>query len=281
VTGEHEPYPGARSIRFEVLMAELWDPVRPFSRALVVIAHPDDAEFGAAGTVARWVDMGTDVRYVVLTDGASGSADPGMTRERLKELREVEQRAACAELGVKDVTFLGHADGYLAPTIAARRQVAAEIRRHRPEAVVTFNPDLRWSSWGYVNHPDHRAVGDLVLHAINPAASTRLWDPTLIEEGLEPWDVAELWMMEFGDGSRVVDVGATFDRKMAALRRHRSQLAGWDPEPRMRELASRRGAEAGVELAEGFTVLQLRVLDEEGSEPVRPKPPTNPRPTRS
>lgn len=258
----------------------LWEPVRAFSRALVIVAHPDDAEFGAAGTIARWTAMGTDVRYVVLTDGASGSADPEMTRERLRGLREEEQRAACKELGVSEVAFLGERDGYLEATIANRRLVAAEIRRHRPEAVITLNPDMRWSATGYVNHPDHRVVGDLVLHAINPAASTRLWDPTLIDEGLEPWDVSELWLMQFGDGLDVVDITDTFERKLAALRCHATQLSGWEPEPFLRETAAVRGAVAGVELAEAFTILRFRVLDEEGSEPIRPKPPTNPKPLR-
>lgn len=245
-----------------------------------MIAHPDDAEFGAAGTIARWTEMGTDVRYLVLTDGASGSADPTMTRERLARIREAEQRAACAELGVAGVELLGHPDGYLTASVAVRRQVAAAIRRHRPEVVVTLNPSVRWSSWGYVNHPDHRAAGDLVLHAINPAASTRLWDLSLLDEGLEPWDVAELWMMDFGDGPDLVDVTATFDRKLAALRCHASQLAGWDPEARMREVAAARAAPAGLALAEAFTVLRFRVLDETGSRPVTDQPPTNPPPRR-
>ena len=260
--------------------ATLWEPTRPFSRALVVIAHPDDAEFGAAGTIARWVSAGTDVRYLVVTDGASGSADPQMTRERLRALREAEQRRACAALGASGVDFVGELDGYLEPSVALRRVIAAAIRRHRPEAVVTLNPTVRWSSQGYVNHPDHRAVGDLVLHGINPAASTRLWDPTLIEEGLEPWDVAELWLMGFGDGNDLVDVTATFDLKLAALRCHATQLAGWDPEPRMRAMAAAAGARVGVALAEAFTILRLRVLDAEGSVALRDKPPTNPKPLR-
>ncbi|MGH8909481.1 MAG: PIG-L deacetylase family protein [Egibacteraceae bacterium] len=258
----------------------LWVPTRPFSRALVVIAHPDDAEFGAAGTIARWVDAGTQVSYLVVTDGASGSADPEMTRERLVAQRMEEQRAACVALGVGEVEFLGYRDGYLTPSIEARRAVAAAIRRHRPEAVMTLNPDLRWSSWGYINHPDHRAVGDLVLHSINPAASTRLWDLTLIDEGLEPWDVAELWLMSFGEGPERVDVTATFDRKLAALRAHASQLNGWDPEARMRDFGAQVGKEVGVELAEAFTILRFRVLDDEGSVPVRDRPPTNPKPLR-
>lgn len=246
-------------------MPTLWEPVRPFSRALVVIAHPDDAEYGAAGTIARWVDAGTKVTYLVVTDGASGSADPAMTRERLVAIRVEEQRAACAELGVTDVEFLGYRDGYLEPSIEARRAVAAAIRRHRPEAIMTLNPDVRWSSWGYINHPDHRAVGDLVLHSINPAASTRLWDPTLIDEGLEPWDVTELWMMGYGEGYDRVDISGTFDRKLAALRAHASQLNGGDPSSRLHEWASGLGKDVDVELAEAFTVLRFRELDVKGS----------------
>lgn len=261
-------------------MPELWQPVRPFSRALVVNAHPDDAEFGAAGTVAAWAALGTEVHYLNVTDGASGSADPAMTRERLRVLREEEQRAACAALGAVDVTFLGHPDGYLEPSIAIRREVAAVIRRVRPEAILTLNPALRWSAYGYINHPDHRAVGDLVLHSINPAASTRLWDPSLVDEGLEPWDVAELWMTEFGAGDTLVDITATFKTKVAALRCHASQLSGWDPHERMRSLAATRGADAGVALAEGFTRLVFRSLDDGGSERVREGPPTNPKPRR-
>lgn len=258
----------------------VWAPPRAFSRALVVVAHPDDAEFGAGATIARWVDMGTDVRYVVLTDGASGSADPGMTRDRLALIRQEEQRAACRCLGVGDIAFLGYPDGYLEPSLDARRKVAAEIRRHRPEAVMAPDPRVRWTTWGFINHPDHRAAGDLVLHAINPAASTRLWDPSLLDDGLEPWDVAELWLMGFGQGETRVDVTATFDRKLAALGRHASQLSGWDPEPRMREVAAQRGGEVGLDLAEAFTVLRFRVLDEEGSEPAWDKPPTNVKPVR-
>lgn len=263
----------------------IWDPVRPFSRALIVVAHPDDAEFGAAGTIARWVSMGTEVRYLVLTDGASGSADPAMTRQRLAAIREEEQRDACARLGVAGVEFAGWPDGYLEASIPVRRQVAAAIRRHRPEAVVTLDPEVRWTASGSVNHPDHRAAGDVVLHCINPAASTRLWDPSLLDEGLEPWDVSEVWLTGpgvpvSGDQVEAVDIAATFPTKVEALRCHESQLAGWDPEPMVRRMAEERGAPVGLDLAEGFTVLRLRQLDEEGSEPVRDKPPTNPKPRR-
>lgn len=240
----------------------LWAVPRPFRRVLVVVAHPDDAEFGAAGTIARWVGEGAAVRYVILTDGAAGSSDPAMTRERLVALRAEEQRAACAELGVTDVAFLGYHDGYLEATIEARRKVAAEIRRYRPEVVLTLNPDVRWTASGRVNHPDHRAAGDLVLHSINPAASSRLWDSTLLDEGLEPWDVSELWLMSFGQGPHHVEITDTFDVKMAALRRHATQLRDWDPEERMRAMAAERGKEVGAGLTEAFTVLRFRDLEE-------------------
>lgn len=245
-------------------MASLWEPVRPFERALVVIAHPDDAEFGAGGTIARWVELGTEVRYVVVTDGASGSSDPAMTRKRLTELRVEEQHAAARTLGATDVTFLGFPDGFLEPTVEARRAVAAEIRRHRPEAVITIDPSQRWSSRGYINHPDHRAAGDLVLHCINPAASTRLWDTTLLDEGLEPWDVAELWLMSFEEGPVAVDISHLFDRKMEALRCHATQLGDWDPEPYMREADAAGAKPLGVSYAEMFTVLRFRTLLPEG-----------------
>lgn len=239
----------------------LWATSRPFRRALVVVAHPDDAEFGAAATIARWVDEGTEVRYVVATDGAAGSPDPAMTRERLVPLRVEEQRAAAGELGVTDIVFLGHPDGHLQATIPVRRQVAAEIRRHRPEVVLTLNPEIRWTERGTVNHPDHRAIGDLVLHSINPAASSRLWDQTLLDEGLEPWDVSELWLMSFGGGPHHVDVTDTFDRKIAALRCHASQLGERDPEERMRAMAALQGQAVGVALSEAFTVLRFRELE--------------------
>lgn len=239
----------------------LWSPPRPLRRAMVIVAHPDDAEFGCAGTAARWVDEGAQVRYLILTDGASGSQDETMTRQRLAEVRQREQRKACAEVGVTDVGFLNHPDGYLEATIALRREVAAEIRRYRPEIIVTMNPELRWSHWGMVNHPDHRAAGDVVLHAVNPAASSRLWDPTLLDEGLEPWKPAEAWLMNFGGGLDLVDVTATFDRKLAALRCHASQLGDWDPEPDLRRGASERGEQVGVPLAEAFTRLPFDRLD--------------------
>ncbi|AXV05926.1 hypothetical protein DVS28_a1226 [Euzebya pacifica] len=236
-----------------------WDPASGLDgvdRALVVIAHPDDAEFGAAGTIAGWTAAGVDVRYLVMTDGASGSQDPDMNRKLLAANRHLEQTAACKLLGVTDLEWGGYLDGWLEPSLEARRIVAAAIRRHRPQIVLTLDPEMRITPRGSINHPDHRAVGDLVMHCINPAASTRLWDPTLLEEGLEPWDIRELWLMGFGAGPDRVDVTETFETKIAALRCHVSQLGERDPEPWLREMAARAGAEVAVDLAETFRILR-------------------------
>lgn len=239
----------------------LRSPVRPFARALVVVAHPDDAEFGGAATIARWRALGTEVTYLVVTDGAGGGADPTMSRQELAAVRVDEQRAACAELGVDDVAFLGYPDGFLEPTIEARRAIAKEIRRHRPEVVVTMDPNVRWIG-SYVNHPDHRACGDLVLHSLNPAASSAQWDESLLDEGFQPWDVSELWLMAFGEGPDRVEVTEDdLTRKVRALRCHASQLGDWDPEERIRQVARDEGEAVGVGLAESFTVLRVHPLE--------------------
>lgn len=238
----------------------LWRPEEGLAgveRVLVVIAHPDDAEFGAAGTVAALTARGVEVTYLVMTDGASGSSDPEMTRKLLAATRHLEQTAACALLGVAELEWGGYLDGHLEPSVEARRVVAAAIRRHRAQVVITLDPEMRITPRGRVNHPDHRAVGDLVLHSINPAASTRLWDPTMVEEGLEPWDIDQLWLMGFGHGPDRVDVTDTFDDKLAALRCHTSQLGDTDPEPWLREMAARMGVEVGVALAEPFRMVRL------------------------
>lgn len=227
-------------------------------RALVVIAHPDDAEFGAGGTIALLTGHGVDVQYLVMTDGASGSPDPDMTRKLLAATRHLEQTAACNILGVSEVMWGGYTDGYLEPTAEARRIVAATIRSVRPHLVITMDPRMRINMRGYVNHPDHRAVGDLVLHSINPAASTRLWDPSLLAEGLEVHDTDHLWLIGFGEGNDRVDITDTFGVKCEALRCHASQLGDWDPETEMAAWAAAAGAEIGATHAESFTMLDLR-----------------------
>jgi LmbE family N-acetylglucosaminyl deacetylase len=203
---------------------DYWTP----ASALVIVAHPDDIEFGCAGTVARWVHEGTRVTYALLTNGAAGSSDPAMTRERLAELREAEQRAAAKVLGVEQVEFLGYEDGLLAPSLEVREQVVRLIRRVRPEVVVTTDPTVRYFADRYINHPDHRAAGEVTLDAVIPGSDTRLAYPELLAEGLEPVKLVGVWLMMSMQPNLVVDVGDFLDKKLESLRCHTSQL-GDDP----------------------------------------------------
>ena len=223
-----------------------------FSKILVVFAHPDDAEFTSGGTVARWTEEGAEVHYVCVTDGSAGSNDPDMTRERLAVIREAEQRAAAESLGVASVTFLGFTDGYLECSLDARRALAREVRRNRPDLLVGPDPSRLWTKGVYINHPDHRAAGELVLCAVMPDAPSRPQFPELLDEGFEPFEVPALWLAG-SDADHYVDISATMDRKLAALACHASQVGG-DPEveERVRERARSYGERAGLEYAEAY-----------------------------
>src|SRR5947209_14759013 len=194
-------------------------------RAMVIYAHPDDAEFGVAGTVAKWTKAGVEVTYCMVTNGASGSQDETMTREKLRDVRLAEQREAARILGVKDVVFLGHEDGYLYPTLEVRKDVARQVRIHRPDAILTMDPTTRYAGDFYVNHPDHIATGEVVLRSINPDASTRQMLPELWkDERLEPHKPKALFLMAFGAPDTVVDVSDVVDVKIKALLAHKSQI---------------------------------------------------------
>jgi LmbE family N-acetylglucosaminyl deacetylase len=201
---------------------EYWAP----GSALVIAAHPDDIEFGCAGTVARWVRDGTRVTYALLTNGASGSSDPEMTRERLAELREAEQRASAKVVGVDRVEFLGYEDGFLEPTLEVREQVVRLIRRVRPEVVVTTDPTTRYIADRYINHPDHRAAGEATLAAVIPGSDTRLAYPELLEEGLEPVELTAVWLMMSIEANLVVDISEHIQTKVDSLLCHATQLGG-------------------------------------------------------
>jgi LmbE family N-acetylglucosaminyl deacetylase len=199
---------------------EYWRP----ASALVIAAHPDDIEFACAGTVARWVAEGARVAYALLTNGAAGSSDPNMTRARLAELREAEQRAAAKVLGVDQVEFLGYEDGLLEPTLELRKEVVRLIRRVRPEVVVTTDPTTRFFADRYVNHPDHRAAGEVTLAAVIPGSDTRLAYPELLDEGLEPVKLTGVLLAMSLEPNLVVDVDDFIDRKLESLRCHVSQI---------------------------------------------------------
>jgi LmbE family N-acetylglucosaminyl deacetylase len=187
----------------------------------VVTAHPDDVDFGAAGTVAVWTAAGIEVSYCVCTSGeASGDGSPGMAA-----VREAEQRAAAEHVGVRDITFLGYPDGAVTPSLELRRDIARVIRRVRPDRVLTWSPEINWN-FVPTTHPDHRAVGEAAFAAVYPDARNPYAHRSLLEdEGLEPWTVRELWLADGPDRLRnqAVDITEAFGRKMAALGCHLSQ----------------------------------------------------------
>src|SRR5215831_20854657 len=182
-------------------------------RALVVMAHPDDGEFIAGGTIARWAREGWEVYYCVVTDGNVGSSDPEMTSEKLIGLRHEEHKAAARTLGAKEALFLHHVDSMLEPTIAVRKDIARLIRQIRPQRMICQDPTMFWGGQGYINHPDHRAAGEATMAAIMPAAGTRLIFPDLLKEGLEPHDVSELYLASSHQADRWVDISETLEVK--------------------------------------------------------------------
>jgi LmbE family N-acetylglucosaminyl deacetylase len=221
------------------------------------MAHPDDPEFGAGGTIAGWTRDGAAVAYVIVTDGSKGSADPAMTGPALIELRQAEQRAAAGALGVEGVTFLGFTDGEIEPDLALRHALAREIRRFRPDRIVTHDPATLYSG-SHINHPDHRAVGQATLDAVYPTARDHLNAPQLLAEGLQPHKVSEIYLTGSLAPDTWVDIEATLDDKLNALAAHRTQLA--DPAAtaeRVRARAAILAAGQGFRYAEAFKRIEL------------------------
>jgi LmbE family N-acetylglucosaminyl deacetylase len=227
--------------------------------AMVIVAHPDDAEFTMAGTVAAWVKQDCRVVYVICTDGNAGSHEPGMTRERLAEIRRAEQRAACEVLGVGDIVFLGHDDGQLQSTLELRRELVQAIRTYKPEVVLTSDPTRLFASDRYINHPDHRAAGQAALDAVAPASEM----PLLWPETGEPHRVRRVYVYGNSDPNEWVDIGHTVDLKIQALRQHVSQLGDWDPTERIKTWSGEVGKEKNMAHAESFRVITLMPPDSE------------------
>jgi LmbE family N-acetylglucosaminyl deacetylase len=232
------------------------------TRVLIITAHPDDVDFGAAGTIAGWTDSGIEVSYCIVTDGDAGGFDETFPRSEMGALRRAEQIAAAKCVGVTDVRFLGYQDGQVEATLELRRDLARVIRQVRPDRVVCQNPERDYLRIGR-SHPDHRAVGSAALDAVFPDARNPFAFPSLLsEEGLAAWTVAEVWLAGTANPNRYVDITATFGRKLAALRAHESQhqqpaeLEGW-----LRQWLGRTAAAAGLpdgHLAESFQILDTR-----------------------
>jgi LmbE family N-acetylglucosaminyl deacetylase len=226
---------------------------------LCIAAHPDDLDFGAAGTTTGLVKAGVELTYLICTRGEQGGFDD-TPREQMPALREREQRAAAAAVGVTDVRFLdGFRDGWLEPSHALIEHLVRVIRQVRPERIVTSSAERNWERIG-ASHPDHLAVGEATIRAVYPAARNPFAYPNLLaDEGLEPWAVPEVWFLADAAPNQFVDITDTFDAKLAALREHVSQVAhNPDLEPMLRSWGAATAERAGYptgRLAEAFRVV--------------------------
>jgi LmbE family N-acetylglucosaminyl deacetylase len=220
------------------------------AEVMILSAHPDDAEFGVAGTVARWTSEGRQVVYVICTNGDKGTTDRSLTPAQLSEMRQKEQHAAAGVLGVREVVFLGYSDQSLEDTPEFRKRIVRLIRMYRPKILVTSDPYRR-----YLWHRDHRIIGQVAMDAVFPYARDHLSYPDLLAEGLEPHKVEEILFWAADDINFRSDITATFDLKIKALRCHTSQIKELrvpNPEDRLREQCRKMAEGEAFELAEGF-----------------------------
>jgi len=238
---------------------------------LAVGAHPDDMEFGASGTIAKWVGEGTTAYYLICTDGSRGSSDPKMTHKRLAGIRKREQDDACKVLGVKKTFFLNHTDTQLVADLTLKEEIVRVIREIRPNIVITMDPTfyfttnlIGWNS-GFVNHTDHRAAALATMDACFPLARDRLTFPAHEKEGLKPHRVEELLLTSvdrvkrgFEKKNFIVDITKTFDKKLKALSLHKSQFDNFkEVKERVTKRAKYWGKEKGYEFGENFIRIKL------------------------
>lgn len=227
------------------------------ARVLVVIAHPDDAEFGCSGTVAKWVREGAEVHYLVATYGDKGSQDPEMLPERLAVIREAEQRAACAVLGVKSVEFMGYPDGEVEPSREMLGKIVRQIRKVRPDVILTMEHMSRLAH----SHRDHRMTGLTAQDACFPYCRDRLHFPEHLREGLEPHKVGTVLFFAGPDAETLheyIDISNVIDVKVAAIKKHCSQIGDRDVSPATMERAKQLGEKIGVQYAEAFRKITFR-----------------------
>lgn len=225
--------------------------------AMAIVAHPDDIEFSCAGTLARWARAGTRISYVLCTSGDVGIDQPGMTRSRAAEIREAEQLEAARIIGAAEVIFLREPDGMLQATLDLRKRLVREIRRFKPEVVITGDPTIVWTGDDYINHPDHRAAATAALDAVFPAAGQPNLFEELAQEGLTAHKPRKVYVTVWEKADLYVNIEETIDLKIAALRAHKSQMRDWDPEKMIRSWAAEMGRGKEMDYAEGFRVVTL------------------------
>jgi len=228
-------------------------------RVLVISAHPDDSDFGASGTIAQWVKKGIEVSYVFCTNGDQGGEESGFTKEEMPAIRQREQRAAGAVIGVTNITFLNYIDGNLEATLGLRKDLVRQIRISQPDRMVCQSPERNWDRIG-ASHPDHLAAGEAAIQAVYPDARNPFaFTDLLNDEGLQPWRVKEIWVSAFANPDHFVDITDTFDLKIKALQAHASQTAhNENLETIVREWGERNAAAAGFaqgRIAEAFKIV--------------------------
>jgi LmbE family N-acetylglucosaminyl deacetylase len=234
-------------------------------RALFIVAHPDDIEFGSAGTAARWVKQGAEVCYVLCTSGDVGISDPNITKEEATAIREAEQTAAAAVVGEHNVVYLREPDGMLEATLELRKKLVREIRKFKPDTIICGDPQVLWAGDGYINHPDHRAAALAAVDAIFPAAGQPTLFKELEAEGLYAHKTYKVYVQAWEKADTFVNISEVIDLKIEALRKHVSQMKGWDPAPRIREWAAETAKGKEMDYAEGYRVITF--------EDAAPKPP--------
>ena len=234
------------------------NPDPKYNKAMVVVAHPDDAEYGCSGSVAEWCLKGWDVVYTLCTDGSKGSDDPNMTTSKLTEIRYAEQIEAGKILGLKKVEFLGYSDAFLEPSLELRKDITRQIRKHQPDVLITTAP-FRTLGQNYgSSHPDHIAAGEAALSSVYPTARDRLTFPELLEEGFEPHKVREVWVMSRDDADHYNEIlEDDMNVAMKALAAHTSQVP---PEAIERVISWKKenGTKHSMEYAESFRTFVLR-----------------------
>jgi len=226
---------------------------------LAVGAHPDDIDFGAGGTIAKWIEQGAYVYYLVCTDGSRGSDDPQMTHDKLAGIRRKEQEQAGKILGIKKIFFLNHIDTQLVSDFKLKKDIAKVIKTVRPNILLTMNPALYYSEmFNFINHSDHRAAASAAMDACFPLSRDRLTFPDHEKQGLRPHKTKELWLIGFEKKDYIVDITKTFDKKLKAIAIHRSQFPDFPPvKKRLEEIAGYFGKGKGFKYAENFTVIKI------------------------
>jgi LmbE family N-acetylglucosaminyl deacetylase len=228
------------------------------TRAMAIVAHPDDIEFGCAGTLARWVQEGCKVAYLLVTSGDVGIAEPNITRAQAAAIREAETLVAAQIIGVRDVVFLREPDGMVENTLALRKRLVREIRIFKPEVVITDDPTLMFTAQGRINHPDHRAVGTATVDAIFPCAGQPHFYEELATEGIFAHKVRKVYIMARGQGETFINISDTIDLKLQALQAHVSQVGEMkELEKMLRERTAQYGAGKEMAHAEVFRVFTL------------------------